>query len=113
VKAALTITLLVLVVFFSACKTCRVTSVEDAATYTTRGYETRIAVYKTGMDGKIWGAFMWTHHAQAQVYVNNRWKWVGMFGLSDSPTFSIAGDEIQYWKVTDYVLYLRKNRLYY
>jgi len=112
VKAALIITL-ALVVSICACKTCRVTSVEDAVKYTTKGYDTRIVVYKTGMDGRIWGAFMWTHHAQAQVYVNNRWKWIGMFGLSDSPTFSIAGDEIQYWKVTDYVLYLKRNRLYY
>ncbi len=104
---------LVLLVLLCSCKTCRVTSVEDAITYNVRGYDTRIAIYRTGIDGKIWGAFMWTHHAQAQVYVNNRWKWVGMFGLSDRPTFSVANGEIHYWEVTDYVLFLKKNNIYY
>ncbi|NLT23570.1 MAG: hypothetical protein GXX82_11035 [Syntrophorhabdus sp.] len=104
---------LVLIALLCSCKTCRVTSVEDAIAYNVRGYDTRIAIYRTGIDGKMWGAFMWTHHAQAQVYVNNRWKWVGVLGLSDSPTFSVANGEIHYWDVTDYVLFLKKNNIYY
>jgi len=104
---------LVLLLLLCSCKTCRVTSVEDAIAYNVMGYETRIAIYRTGIDGKLWGAFMWTHHAQAQVYVNNRWKWVGMLGLSDRPTFSIANGEIHYREVTEYLLFLRKNNLYY
>lgn len=86
VKTVLAITL-VLIALLCGCNTCRVTSVEDAITYTTRGYDTRIEVYKTGMDGKIWGA--------------------------DSPTFSVANGEIHYREVTDYVLSLKRNKVYF
>jgi len=97
---------------FCGCTTCRVTSVEDANKYARSGYETRIVVYKTGLDGLLWGAFLWTHHAQAQVYIDNEWKWVEALGLSDSPTFSIADNEIYYWRPTDYASFLKKNNRY-
>jgi len=112
VKAVLIMTL-ILVIFFCGCKTCRVTSVEDANAYASKGYQTRIAVYKTGLDGLLWGAFLWTHHAQAQVLIDGKWKWVGILGLSDSPTFSIADDEIYYRGVGEYTAFLKTNNLYY
>ena len=112
IKMAVIIAIFALIPFYG-CTTCRVTSVEDANKYARSGYETRIAVYKTGLDGLLWGAFMWTHHAQAQVYVGNEWKWVETLGLSDSPTFSIADNEIYYWRATDYASFLKKSNRYY
>ena len=109
---AIPIIMVVLMISFYGCTTCRVTSVEDANVYISKGYDTRIAVYKTGLDGVLWGGFLWTHHAQAQVYVDNEWKWVGKFGLSDSPTFSIADNEIYYWRAADYASFLKKNKRY-
>lgn len=105
-------TIIALIIPLCGCTTCRVTSVEDANVYSDLGYETRIAVYKVGTDGLILGAGIWTHHAQAQVYVDNEWKWVGALGLEDSPTFSIADNEIYYWRATDYAGFLKKNNMY-
>jgi len=112
VKAILIISLVLLISFYG-CTTCRVTSVEDANTYIEKGYRARIAIYRTGMDGLLWGGFLWTHHAQAQVYIDNKWKWVGMLGLSDSPTFSIANDEIYYREAGEYTAFLKTNNIYY
>ena len=99
---------MVAVLAFCGCTTCRVVSVEDADRYARSGYETRIAVYKTGVDGLLIGGFLWTHHAQAQVLVNNEWKWVDGTDLADSPTFSIADNEIYYWRPVDYAGFLKK-----
>ncbi|MCK9228410.1 MAG: hypothetical protein PHT96_13340 [Syntrophorhabdaceae bacterium] len=95
-----------------ACSTCRVTSVEDAARYSERGYKTRTAVYKTGLGGRLWGGFFWTHHVQAQVLVGNEWKWVGASGLSDTSSFTVAGDEIYYWRAGDYASFLKQQNRY-
>ena len=40
-------------------------------------------------------------------------KWVGMLGLSDSPTFSIANDEIYYREAGEYTAFLKTNNIYY
>ena len=45
-------------ILLSACQTCRVTSCEDAFEYEAKGYQTRIAIYPVGLDGKLWGAFL-------------------------------------------------------
>jgi len=66
-----------------------------------------------GWTGCSGGGFLWTHHAQAQVYIDNKWKWVGMLGLSDSPTFSIANDEIYYREAGEYTAFLKTNNIYY
>ena len=108
-----TLVLLVFMASLWSCATCRVTSVEDAAKYSQKGYQTRIAVYKTGLDGLLWGGFLWSHHAQAQVLVEDKWKWVGTTGLSDTPTFTIMNDEIYYWRHTDYMAFLKKVDRYY
>ena len=98
--------------FLCACQTCRVTSCEDALEYQQKGYETRVAIYPVGMDGLLWGAFLWTHHAQAQVKVDGKWKWVGMVSLTDTPTFSIQGD-VTYWQPSIYQGWLHGQGLYY
>ncbi len=106
------IPIMALLILLSACQTCRVTSVEDAFAYQAKGYETRVAIYPVGMDGLLWGAFLWTHHAQAQVLVDGQWKWVGMVSLTDTPTFSIQGD-VTYWQPTIYQEWLHAQGLYY
>ena len=98
--------------FLVSCQTCRVTSVEDALEYQAKGYETRVAIYPVGMDGLLWGAFLWTHHAQAQVLVDGQWKWVGMVSLTDTPTFSVQGD-ITYRDAREYHEWLHAQGLYY
>jgi hypothetical protein len=102
--------LILLLSLFAYCQTCRVTSIEDAHRWQSQGYETRIAVYKTGVDGLIAGAFLWTHHAQAQVKVNNEWKWVDG-GIEKGPRFTVDG-EIILWRVTDYEAYLKQQGRY-
>jgi len=111
VKTLLIIVIIALIPFLG-CTTCRVTSVEDANHYAAKGFQTRIAVYKVGPDGLLWGAGIWTHHAQAQVLVENEWKWVGTMGLENTPTFSIADDEIYYWRATDYAGFLKLKNKY-
>lgn len=105
--------MLLIIASLWGCSTCRVTSVEDAVKYSNNGYETRIAVYKTGLDGLLWGGFVWQHHAQAQALVGDEWKWVGPLGLSDSPAFSVANNEIYYWRATDYAAFLKQQNRYY
>lgn len=99
---------IIAVLSFTGCTTCRVTSVEDAERFAQNGYQTRIAVYKLGIDGRITGGFLWTHHAQAQVLVDKEWKWVEGPELLNSPTFTIADGEIHYWRATDYASFLKK-----
>ena len=108
----LLIPIMALLILLSVCQTCRVTSCEDAFEYEAKGYQTRIAIYPVGMDGLLWGAFLWTHHAQAQVKVNGEWKWVGAFGLTDRSTFSIQGD-ITYRDAREYHEWLHAQGLYY
>ncbi len=103
---------LFLIAFLWGCSTCRRTSVEDADRYSRNGYETRIVVYKTGLDGLISGGFIWDHHAQAQVLVDNEWKWVGPLGLSDAPSYTIADNEIFYWRPIDYSAFLKQQNRY-
>ena len=95
---------------FSYCQTCRVTSIEDALEYQAKGYETRVAIYRTGMDGLIAGGFLWTHHAQAQALVNGEWKWVDG-KVQEGPKFSVEG-EVILWRVTDYEAYLKQQGRY-
>ncbi|MHB8109000.1 MAG: hypothetical protein ACYDHW_03080 [Syntrophorhabdaceae bacterium] len=104
---------LIVAISLGGCSTCRVASVEDATAYKEMGYNTRIAIYKTGLDGLLWGGFLWTHHAQAQVQVGDNWKWVGTLGLSDNPSFAISDNEIHYWRVTDYAAFLKQQNKYY
>ena len=109
--------LLLAVLILSLCScgihTCRVQSINDAERYSQQGYDTRVAVYRQGFEGKAWGAFIWQYHAQAQVYKDDRWYWVGKFGLSDTSTFSITGNEIYYWTVNEYKRLLEENGKYY
>jgi hypothetical protein len=97
------IALAIILFFLLSCSTCRLTAIQDAKSYPQ--YETRIAVYRVGLDGLIAGLGMWTHHAQAQVLVNGEWKWVSN-GLQDEPEYTIDG-EIYYWDVSIYEGYLR------
>lgn len=105
------IAILLLGMFLTSCHTCRVTSCEDAQYYKSQGYSTRIAIYHIGLDGRLYGAFIWKYHAQAQVKMDNEWKWVGKFGPSDNPTFSIQGD-IYYWQPEIYEAYLKQQGAY-
>ena len=95
---------------FAYCQTCRVSSIEDAHHYEAQGYQTRIAVYKTGVDGLLAGGFLWTHHAQAQVFVNGQWRWVDG-KVQEGPRFTVDG-EIILWRVTDYEAYLKQQGRY-
>lgn len=106
------IAVIIAILSFTGCTTCRVTSVEDAERFAQNGYQTRVAVYKLGIDGLLTGGFLWTHHAQAQVLVENEWKWVEGSELFSSPTFTIADNEIHYWRATDYASFLKKMGKY-
>lgn len=100
-----------LILLFCSCSTCRRIACEDALSYQAKGYLTRIAVYKVGTDGLIMGLGMWTHHAQAQVYVGGEWKWVSGGEISDSPEYSIDG-EIWYWDAGIYRAFLEQRGKY-
>jgi hypothetical protein len=85
-----------------ACTVCRETAIRDAERYTVQGYEARIATYDLKLDGLLYGGFLWTHHAQAQVYRNGKWYWVcEINGLCDSPTFSVKRIVVL-WDVEEY-----------
>jgi len=99
---------IIVILSFTGCTTCRVTSVEDAERFAQNGHQTRIAVYKLGIDGLLTGGFLWTPHAPAQVRVHNELNWVEGSEILSSPTFTIADNEIFYWRPTDYASFLKK-----
>ena len=105
--------LLCLSLFSCAIHTCRVQSILDAEDYARQGYDTRIAVYRLGFEGKVWGLGIWQYHAQGQVYMDGKWHWLDNAGPSDSPTYSMADDEIYYWTVNEYKRLLDENGRYY
>ncbi len=95
-------------------RTCRYTSIQDARQYEKKGYKTRIAIYKQGILGKLWGAGIWEYHAQAQIQKDNEWYWIGMIGLPmKSPSFSIVNNEVYYWHVDEYEKLLKDHGKYY
>ena len=90
-----------------SCTICREAAVRDAERYRVRGYQTRIATYDLKLEGLLYGAFLWTHHAQAQVYRDEKWHWVCEFGgLCDEPTFRV-GRMVVLWDVQEYKRSLR------
>src|SRR5512135_3424534 len=71
-----------------SCTVCRETAIRDAERYAGQGDQVRIATYDLKLGGLLHGAFLWTHHAQAQVYRHGKWYWVcELGGLCDTPTF--------------------------
>ena len=100
--------LILLVLLISGCSLCRYKAVNDAEVYQAQGYQVQITTYKQGWDGLIWGMGIWTHHAQARVFEDG-WQWVGEFGgLQKTPTFSIAGDVVN-WKLEVYKAALKEK----
>jgi len=105
--------LLLLLAFFflasSGCTICRHAAIKDADKYTDQGYETRIVVYDLSLDGLLWGAFIWDHHAQAQVKKDGHWYWVcELGGLCEEPTFTIKSI-MYYWEVQEFKDLLAKH----
>ena len=96
-----------------ACQTCRVASCEDARCWASQGHETRIMVYKVGIDGKVAGLGRWDYHAQAQVLVNDRWLWVSGHGLSDYPSYTVENNEMYEWQPSIYEAFLRQQGAYH
>lgn len=104
-KSKVLIIIISIVIFFLvSCQTCRKTSIEDSELWASRGYQTRIIVYKVGIDGKLIGMF-WDYHAQAQIFKDNKWVFVNGENLSDNSTYSIDGEEY-YWQPSIYKAYL-------
>jgi len=86
----------------ASCTICREAAIRDAEQYARRGYEARIATYDLNIDGRMYGAFLWSHHAQAQVYRNEKWYWVcELGGLCEEPTFTIKRIVVL-WDVDEY-----------
>ena len=100
-----------LLCFFLACCTlCREAAIRDAERYANEGYPARIATYDLKLDGLLYGAFLWTHHAQAQIYQNGRWLWICEFnGLCDESTFGIKR-MVVLWDVEDYKRAVKLSR---
>ena len=92
----------VLSALVTSCTVCRQAAVRDAEQYSMQGYEVRIATYELKLDGLLYGAFLWTHHAQAQVYRHEKWYWVcEIGGLCDEPTFRVKR-MVVLWDVEEY-----------
>lgn len=105
------IPILLLILCLTSCTTCRVTSCEDAKRYSSQGYETRIVVYKVGVDGKFAGLGRWDYHAQAQVLIGDKWYWISS-GLSEVSTYTIKDNEMYYWQPSIYEAYLKQQGAY-
>ncbi len=85
-----------------SCSMCRETAVRDAEWYSAKGYPVRIATYDLQLDGLLYGAFLWKHHAQAQVYRHGNWYWVcELGGLCKEPTFRTKR-MLVLWDVREY-----------
>jgi hypothetical protein len=97
--------LLFILLFLTSCSICRVQAVKDAEFYKAKGFKVQIATYDLKLDGLLYGAFIWTHHTQAVVWIDNEQKWVGSFGLSHEPTFR-TGRIIVYQSLEEFKLLL-------
>ena len=97
--------------FLLSCQTCRKTSIDDARYWESKGYQTRVAVYRVGWDGKIMGLGIWEFHAQAQVFINGEWKWADGDSVSERPMYTIDND-IWYWQVNIYQAVLEQQGKY-
>lgn len=75
------------------------------------GYETRILVYRVGLDGKIMGLGIWDFHAQCQVKVGDEWKWSSGGILEDNPEYSMDG-EVYEWQTKIYKGMLQQQGKY-
>jgi hypothetical protein len=85
-----------------SCTLCREAAIRDAEWYARQGDEVRIATYDLKLGGLLYGAFLWTHHAQAQVYRHGKWYWVcELGGLCDAPTFR-SKRMLVLWDVQEY-----------
>ena len=96
-----------------ACATCREQALSNSDKYQALGYATRIVVYDLGIDGLLYGAFVWRYHAQCQVLKGEQWLYVCEFGgLCTEPRFRIR--RVQYeWTPEAYRKLLRDHGLAY
>jgi hypothetical protein len=85
----------------AGCSLCRETAIQQADKYAAMGYQTRIATYDLKMDGLLYGAFIHSYHAQAQVHKDGKWLYVGMTGLSEDSTFR-TGRMLILWDIETY-----------
>lgn len=84
---------LVIMTLVSCGYTCRRVSVDEARYWQSQGYQAQIVIYqiaeypKASEDTSLVypATLIYTHHAQAQVLVNGKWKWASNHTLSDVP----------------------------
>jgi len=106
-KRASLIILLVLL-FISGCAgdlVCRHHALELASYGIEKKMDTRIAIYKVN-------DLMWDAHAQAQVKVDGKWKWMtdwfGYVSIQDEPTFKPTGYMV-FLTIPEYLEVLKKG----
>ena len=92
---------LIICAILTSCTLCRDEAIKDALYYRAQGWEAKVCTYDLKLDGLLWGGFVWTHHAQGCVWKDGEMKWVGMFGLADSPTF-LMGRTVVQWDIEEY-----------
>jgi hypothetical protein len=106
------LTYLILYLILTGCTICSIKSLQDAERYQDEGYKVRVAAYCVGIDGYLWGMGLWSAHAQAQVFKDGEWLWVGEFGnLTQYSTFTkrtMPGYNTSYvwWTLPQWVKYL-------
>lgn len=102
-------TLIILLLSLYNCALCRDQAIKDAKYYKSKGYEVGIATYDMNFIGKAIGAFIWSYHAQAVVYVDNKMYYIDMFGdLNTEPTYTPKRIIVQ-WSLEEYEKALIEN----
>jgi hypothetical protein len=84
---------------------CRHHALELASYGVEKRLETRISIYKVN-------DLMWDAHAQAQVKVDGKWKWMtdwfGYVAIEDEPTFKPTGYMV-FLSIPEYLEVLKKG----
>lgn len=84
---------------------CRHQALEHASLGVEKNLETRISIYKVNHP-------TWDAHAQAQVKIDGKWKWMtewyGYVFIKDEPTYEPAG-YVLFYSIPEYLEVLKKG----
>ena len=102
VAKALVVILLSLLCLSACSYTCRRLSVDEARYWESLGYETRIVLYQVNDNMKVGPFLVYTHHAQAQVKIDDNWMFAKNRSLSDRPEFWPIAGGYDHWETDDW-----------
>ena len=85
---------------------------DEARYWESLGYQTRIAIYQVNDNMKVGPFLVYTHHAQAQVKIDDNWMFAKNRSLSDRPEFWPIAGGYDHWETDDWYTRLIQDGQY-